>query len=462
MKSPFALSTSLDLAAAAYVRDPQNLPSGWTLFSPCPLFLQKMGFFAHSFINIQGKTANLIIALCGTDGIKDLLQDFEIWYGNAPSQYLEAARPYARLVLFNMQLCYPLGEYSWNIEFSGHSLGGALAQMSIANFEDYQTYIYQISGFSNTTLNPILSITARSFESPGTDEPIQSLITQGYLSNRAFFYIYNLLQNIKTSPNLINTTGSTYSPTYVIPLEGYPRNILGYLPFDPNYLKYTLAMHYVKRIQQAVEKNHITEPLLCPTPWPIGVEAGFDAFKSYSNNKRFWDDYLERLWHDNGILSSALQFVFSYDYKTFKQTYIRDMLYQNASLSYQHNKHDDASPENGVLQQKKNPEIIQNLMSKVTLSKKLHDFQTNFANKRQSAQRKNAINLCLMIIDQPQSSETFNETLAIIKDIRSQTQADHLRQFGIFAPIIGRFRHSRTVKAIDEALDAAEKFNKAK
>lgn len=129
--NPLEILTYANLSNAAYGSG--AVPMGWTLLKTSPP--SDTGFAAMAVRNEA--TGEIVIAYRGTDGINDLTgSDLQLALQNdVPEQYPEAAAFYTAIS----------NEYGSNITLTGHSLGGALAQL-VAAITESPAYIYNAPG----------------------------------------------------------------------------------------------------------------------------------------------------------------------------------------------------------------------------------------------------------------------------------------------------------------------------
>lgn len=138
ISDPARILTYANLSNAAYSKG--AIPMGFTLLTTSDLVFggpSNTGFAALALRNES--TGEIVIAYRGTDGIKDLTgSDLQLALQNdVPKQHAEAAAFYTQIK----------NEYGPNITITGHSLGGALAQL-VAAIEGRPAYTYNAPGVS--------------------------------------------------------------------------------------------------------------------------------------------------------------------------------------------------------------------------------------------------------------------------------------------------------------------------
>ena len=122
--------------SADFLSDPANLPIGWSM----KLANDKSPPFA-AFAFKNDTTGEVIIAYRGTDGIKDASADAAILAGTWDSQFKQGL-DFAKSVRDNQSI-FPDGPETSKIFVTGHSLGGAIAQIVAYAF-----------GFDGSTIDP--------------------------------------------------------------------------------------------------------------------------------------------------------------------------------------------------------------------------------------------------------------------------------------------------------------------
>lgn len=310
----------------------RELPSDWTLFETCPEPLRLYGYFGSSFIRVaqDKKTVDLIIAHRGTDNLSGAIEDTQLWLTNhVPAQFQYGVKPFVQHVIAAMEKQYPPNEYQVNWFVTGHSLGGTLAELTIAD-------------------NELSGMTGLSFESPGSVTLIEQMQTENFLPPGALNYVKSIDKSnnpvaisIKTRPDEINTLQPTPNPPLgPVPVPNiYPPNLFNVLPIDPGYVDYTSYSFYVehpmKNILEWINTNDISTLPVMLEAWPMGFFAGYRWYKSYDNNKAYWDGYIDELWNNDGILSSLIQTAFRSSFETFKAYYIDYFLYKACESSEQ-------------------------------------------------------------------------------------------------------------------------------
>lgn len=313
----------------------RELPAGWSLFETCPESWRLYGYFGASYIRVNqdSMTVDLVIAHRGTDNLYGAIEDTELWLTNhVPAQFHYGVKPFVNHLINTVEKQYSTDAYQLNWYVTGHSLGGTLAELTIAD-------------------NEITSMTGLSFESPGSVTLIEQMEAENYLPKGALTYAKSLdksgnpvATSVKTRPDEINTLQPTPNPPIgPVPVPNvYPANIFGVLPIDPGYLDYTYysfcVEHPMKNILEWINNNDISKLPVMLKPWPMGFFAGYRWYKSYEENKDYWDGYIDELWNNDGLLSSMIQFAFSRDFEKFKSYYMEYFLYQACESAEQKNK----------------------------------------------------------------------------------------------------------------------------
>ncbi len=134
---PVRILTYGSLSNAAYANG--TVPMGWSVLKTSEQLFSgsETGFAALALRNEA--TGETVVAYRGTDGIRDLTSsDMQLALQNdVPEQYKEARAFYKAIS----------DEYGSNITVTGHSLGGALAQL-VAAIEGKTAYTYNAPGVS--------------------------------------------------------------------------------------------------------------------------------------------------------------------------------------------------------------------------------------------------------------------------------------------------------------------------
>lgn len=490
-----------DVYSSPSQQSSSDLPDGWKRFEACPEPLRWYGYFGSSYlkVNEKTKTLDLVIAHRGTDNLYGVIEDTELWLANyVPAQYQYGAKPFVNHLLATLNDKYPIDQYQWNLHATGHSLGATLAELTIADNE-----LFKMNGLS--------------FESPGSIELIKQMQKEDLLPENALAYVRSkdkegnpVAISIKARPDEINTLQPTPNPPIgPVPIPNtYPRNILGVLPLDPGYLDYTRysfwVEHSMKSMLDWLNKNDIDQLPILLKPWPIGLEAGYRWYKSYDQNRDYWDGYINELWHNNGLLSTLIKIGFHDNYDAFKHYYIDNLLYQEPKTDKQETRTKnffDFIVERYLkrlsIDPPKKEELridylskLSNYLPNIKISKtphpqsflatndtlatmtqlkkenskneirnKLLATQMNFKQIKQDPARKEALTECLKIFGQSEENSA-NLSLGEVKQkllrVRNKTKETHEGKYYFLAPIVGLFKQSRTVHAMDTLLEDIE------
>lgn len=313
----------------------RGLPAGWSLFETCPESSRLYGYFGASYIRVDKETMtiDLVIAHRGTDNIYGAIEDTELWLTNhVPAQFQYGVKPFVNHLISTVEKQYSAAEYQFNWFVTGHSLGGTLAELTIAD-------------------NEITNMTGLSFESPGSVTLIEQMEAENYLPKGALTYAKSkdqsgnpVVTSVKTRPDEINTLQPTPNPPVgPVPVPNiYPPNIFNVLPIDPGYIDYTsysfFVEHPMENILAWINTHDISTLPVMQKPWPMGFFEGYRWYKSYVENKDYWDGYIAELWNNDGLLSSMIQVAFSRDFEKFKVYYVDYFLYQTCEAAEQKNK----------------------------------------------------------------------------------------------------------------------------
>jgi len=220
------------LSFHVYNFDNTSIPEGWTQFLSSP---DNNSYFGSSYINEKNK--EIIIAHRGTEpsDTGDLVSDLQLALNFVPNQYSDA------ITFVNTIKGYTKvgGIFEgYTKAHTGHSLGGVLAQLSAATFEEK----------------------AATFDSTGTLELMEEL---------GISYSTTDITSYVAAPNAINTTNTHIGDVVRI----YNSPILEPTAFGvvDEYPFYTLAQHSIDQIVN--QFNAITgEPTVYSvhSEWPSG------------------------------------------------------------------------------------------------------------------------------------------------------------------------------------------------
>ncbi|MCD6034633.1 MAG: hypothetical protein K0R63_374 [Rickettsiales bacterium] len=235
-----------------------NLPKGWEFFVASNTTNDSGGYFGAAF----KKGNEIVIVHRGTEPktLIDFDDDAQIFIGNLPDQFASAQA-------FNTFVKQQASSGT-TITYSGHSLGGALAELSAA--QD--------------------NVKATSFDSPGTKPIIQDMIDDGTLPRNAMTNAKTNITTFNAAPNLVNMAN-----------EHVGSNLRLDFPFDihdnagvnlgADYVAFSFHQHSMQNFVDAFDP--VTGKLVVnATPVGTWSTAGYDDFISYTSNQRYWDSYI--------------------------------------------------------------------------------------------------------------------------------------------------------------------------
>lgn len=234
--------------------DGYQLPPGWHLLDVSQPSSLGSGYFGVAFI----KGNDVVIAHRGTEfptDIGDAISDLQLALDFIPNQFTDAIVFINHIETLSNQT---------NISFTGHSLGGLLAQLSAAKF----------------------NLAGTIFDSPGAKELLNEI---------------GLVQNpnvtlYAAAPDLINATNTQIADIHRLyidsKIDGSVEDITGHIPDVANYLNYSVNYQHSKSAI-AASFNPSTglpyiESVTSKENWPT---SGFNHYASYAENTFFWDRY---------------------------------------------------------------------------------------------------------------------------------------------------------------------------
>lgn len=330
-------------------RDPARplIPTGWSIYMDCPIELQSDGYFGAAYyssysINNQTTGINIVIAHRGTANKAGLIEDIEMYlFHEVPVQFKNSALPFMEKIIDKINVDFPINpeKFKYNSViwgFTGHSLGGALAELSTAYFASLSELKY-IKKYPDASL-PITVMFCHSFESPGSEELISVLTNEKLINQNGINWLNNILDSFVADIDAINTALTHVGGYMNIVNVGYDwlPDKTGKLPMAPNltyYLKqYTIAdQHKMKKMYAALQNQN--SGILCLAEnWPQGAGAGYHSFMQYNSSvysahAQWWDGYMQRLWQQYPELQSQYTYPDgSPDYYTFSTFYISQYL----------------------------------------------------------------------------------------------------------------------------------------
>lgn len=256
------------------------LPSNWSPLLHSPGYLNNDGYYGIAYINLNSK--KLVIAHRGTDDLYDVDDDAALFLQSATSQFVDSVQPFIQQVksfLTDHADAYGTG---YQLSFTGHSLGAALAELSVAQE----------------------NVPGVTFDSPGTLPIINNMLGDGLLPTNALQAADTNIITYNAAPNLVNTLNvhigtifriyPSYDVTILCP-SVLGVNIPCQATSPASYSSYTLNQHKMGGI--FAQFNFFTglpKVMSQPTTWPVGTftsNSGYNNFQSYARNPAFWDLY---------------------------------------------------------------------------------------------------------------------------------------------------------------------------
>lgn len=127
-----------ELCNGVYPKNRKHLPKDWIPFDS---YENKNGFYGEAFYNKN----TIAIVFRGTNDGNDVIEDYNMWTKKLPSQYYDA-----KYFFNNIQSKFS----NYKIVFTGHSLGGSLAQI-LGNETGNETVTFNAYGTGNIiNINP--------------------------------------------------------------------------------------------------------------------------------------------------------------------------------------------------------------------------------------------------------------------------------------------------------------------
>jgi len=284
------------------------LPASWQVLMDAEPTEEGDGYFAAAYwrqYSVQNHmVAQVVIAHRGTNGLLSLsaYEDMELYlYGTVPHQFYTGVVPFVQKII---AYCEQRFGDNYSLEFTGHSLGAVLAELSLAKWCEHPRVIGAVS-----------------FESPGTRDLIQQLIDQQQLPDSALDCAANHLVPFATEVNAINSAfmplNNRREPHYI----GYDEHE-SRVPLhpDPAYflVEFSVSQHHMQRILDFWREQPECRPDYSTATqhrfaWPVGFDQAYHYFKNYrpwgeQAHADFWDGYAERAWQRNPSVQAQTQY----------------------------------------------------------------------------------------------------------------------------------------------------------
>lgn len=344
--------------------DRPPLPAGWQIYLDCPLELQIDGYFGAAYYSMysfekNSMAVNVVIAHRGTVNKEGGLEDLEMYFlHKVPAQFNNAALPFIQQVLEKIDVDFPSFKkgifYVTAWAFTGHSLGGTLAELSTAYCASQPFYKYLVK-YPNNSLDSNLTY-CHSFESPGSVELLNVLSNQGIVDQEGIQWLQEAVNCIFSDINAINTALTHIGDFFMSVSVGYEwlPNATGKLPLEPDVIyyveQYTIQdQHHMKKLYNAIKNDNVFEIL---EEWPAGADAGLTSYMQYQASLngfhyQWWDGYMQLLWEQYPELATEYTYADGSpgNYDAFTYAYIQEYLSgnQNKSIYLNRTAHDNSN-----------------------------------------------------------------------------------------------------------------------
>jgi hypothetical protein len=190
-----------DLAVQAYHSGKKNYDNGYEFVTPLEVTDAASGFNGFSAINLE--TKSMVISFCGTatsklftndalDFAMDALSDIHFALGNVIPQLEDANYLYQSSLAYLKELGQNIEDFT--ITFTGHSLGGILAEVMAVEH-----------------INDVSMIEAVAFDPPGVRDYIEKFYSPEDIQ-KAEAYIITVLPE----PNIVNCYGKQLGDVYLL------------------------------------------------------------------------------------------------------------------------------------------------------------------------------------------------------------------------------------------------------
>lgn len=324
-----------------------SLPEGWQVLVYCPLNLQTNGYFGAAYYaeaSDTGETIRITIAHRGTNNLEDGIEDYQMWHSQTiPKQFYSSAIPFIQYVFTVADQRWPTivnknGIYKGSMvyfNFSGHSLGAGLAELSMVK------YIHYFDNDKTTTYNPCRGFTwpgTDVFDSPGTMPLIQQQIDNGEISQKDYVDGINYIVIHNSDVDVVNTCLPSSSFIHSSMGENYTSISDGViLPYEPHFpyfsIKFSLKdQHAIKNIYDYFYSENRNTHAFDSSLWPIGLRDSYFFYKSYFaqagndyfyKHNNYWNLYTSMYWKQNEWMWSQ----YDNNPALFKEYYYQNVLH---------------------------------------------------------------------------------------------------------------------------------------
>lgn len=286
------------------------IPDGYQLLCDCPPEMQQDNYFGQAYYStssIGSGIVEVVIAHRGTElNFGNIVDDLLLALKIAPEAYELSSKPFTDYVEKLIRTKFPSSNFIF--VHTGHSLGAIHAELCTA----YQYPKVRI----------IDAVVCISFESPGSKPIINALVEKGEL-NKNLYMLPFLITTENADVNVITCCNEHITQPNMCPV-GYDIGTLKSFPIDKLdwVLKFSLDQHKMIKMYNywhRTEKNPNIE--VKKSTWPVGFDAGYQYYKTYSNHPLYWDSVLTKYWDDNPDLQSAYNGDYGKYYQELKNEY---------------------------------------------------------------------------------------------------------------------------------------------
>jgi hypothetical protein len=269
-----------------------DLPDGWKLLTTASNISRKNGYFGAAYWHPEHQ--HVVIAHRGTDpkNLGALSTDLSGVIFKIYVPQMSSASTFAHKVVEVLQEVNRKNGVCFQLFFTGHSLGGWLAQVTTftTKYLTREKKLFQKS-YDNDCFHPHTVV----FESPGCKSMLSEMTNTFDVSNegRSTDIEHLDITSYLSAPNLINTYNSHLGTVYRVVID---TSDMGW--WDRNTLEYTFATHDKNKIVQALDPATGQKPkdgqgqlnVEVVVDWPIS--AGLKGAKTYVK-------FFERANHSN-------------------------------------------------------------------------------------------------------------------------------------------------------------------
>jgi hypothetical protein len=269
------------------------LPDGWKLLTAASNGSKTNGYFGAAYWNLEHQ--QVVIAHRGTANLGALWTDVKGVYLNQFVSQMDSASTFAHKVVEVLREVKQKHQVSFQLFFTGHSLGGWLAQITTFTTEYLKTEsnIFLKSKKDQGCFHPHTVV----FDSPGCKNILSEMrdTFDVGLDGRSIDIDHLDITSYLSAPNRINTCKSHVGTVYRM----FPDlSDMGWL--ERNTELYTLATHSMKKIAEAFdsqtgqvyrdEQGQLKVQVVVDWPISAGLSGGKEYKEFFEWAKRF-DNY---------------------------------------------------------------------------------------------------------------------------------------------------------------------------